>query len=74
MNTKIGQEDIPTAGALIDFLTEAAEAHQAGPHTPIYVRVGADGPLYSIAKMKGMRDQRGMCLILETGPLLGLAS
>lgn len=57
---------VDKAGELIDYVKEAALNHGASPHTPVYIRDGADGPLKRISQVKMMQDQRGIAIILET--------
>lgn len=61
---------IEKAGQLIDFVKECALTHGATPHTDIYVRHGADGPMQRISQVKMMRDDRGVAIILETSAVL----
>lgn len=61
---------IDKTGQLIDYVKEAALNHNATPHTPIYVRDGADGPLKRISQVKMMEDVRGLAIIIETSAVL----
>ena len=64
-------ENIKCAGELVAYLTECAQSHGATPHTPVYIRLGADGPMYSIGQVKMMEDLRGRAIILEGSVILG---
>jgi hypothetical protein len=61
---------IDKAGQLIAFIKECVVSHGATPHTYIYVREGATGPLKRVAQVKMMEDPRGRAIILETSPIL----
>ena len=61
---------IDKAGELVDYIKECVVSHDATPHTYIYVREGAEGPLKRIAQVKMMKDPRGLAIILETSPIL----
>lgn len=59
---------IRKAGELVQYLHAAAVEHGASPLSEVRVRVGATGPFYRIAHVKGSKDQRGFSLILELDP------
>ena len=60
---------IKKAGELVDYIKAAVEGHGATPHTEVRVRVGTLGPVHRIASLKGVRDQRGVSLLLELDPI-----
>jgi hypothetical protein len=61
---------VEKAGELIEYVKECAQSHGATPHTPIYIRQGADGPMQQINQVKMMKDDRGLAIILETSAIL----
>lgn len=63
---------IRNAGELIDHVKAAVEQHGATPHTEIMIRLGPDGPLYGIAQMKALQDNRGFALILEASAVIAI--
>lgn len=56
---------IEKCGELIAYLETAAQEHGMTPHSDIFVRVGALGPVYRIDRLKGQADQRGIRFVLE---------
>ena len=65
-----GQADVNCAGALVDFVRECVQQHNATPFTPVFVRDGADGPMKRIVGVKMGVDQRGVYIVLETSAVL----
>jgi hypothetical protein len=61
---------VEKAGELIDHIKICVQEHNATPHTPIYIRDGAAGPMKRISQVKMMKDDRGLAIILETSTIL----
>jgi hypothetical protein len=60
---------IRKAGELVEYIKAAVAGHGATPHTDVRVRVGTLGPVYRISNLKGVKDQRGVSLLLELDPV-----
>ena len=63
-------ENIKCAGELVAYIRECVQSHGATPQTAIYIRLGQDGPMYSIGQVKMMEDLRGRAIILEGSVIL----
>lgn len=63
---------IDKTGQLVDYIRAAVEQAGAKPDTAIRVRIGETGPEYRIEQLKGVEDQRGFRLVLQTAILPGL--
>lgn len=57
---------INNAGELVDYIKAAVEQHGATPMTEVRIRIGANGPEYSIEQLTAVQDQRGFSLLLQT--------
>lgn len=63
---------IQYVGELVAYIKECVSSHGAQPRTPVFVRLGADGPLYAIGQVKMMRDTHGSAIILEASSIIGV--
>lgn len=65
-----GQANVNCAGALVDFVKECVQQHNATAFTPVFVRDGSNGPMKQIVAVKMGMDDRGQYIVLETSMVL----
>jgi hypothetical protein len=65
-----GQAEVNCAGALVEFVKECVQQHNATALTPVFVRDGSEGPMKQIVAVKMGIDSRGHYIVLETSAVL----